>query len=68
MKKPFAFLIDLLIDIIVIAIVVVLVFSVGYLFTERWPSWRLLIDIIGTVLVLDFLMFRLRKYLTRNGR
>ena len=68
MKKTSAFLVDLLIDIIVIAVTVVLVFSVGYLFTGRWPSWRLIIDIIGTVLVLDFLMFRLRKYLTRNGR
>ena len=61
MKKLYAFLIDHLIDIVVIVVPALLVFLIGYLVTGRWPSWWLLVDITITVLVIDFLMKRFRK-------
>lgn len=61
MKKLYAFLIDHLIDIVVIVVPALLVFLIGYLFTGRWPSWWLLVDITITVLVIDFLMKKFRK-------
>lgn len=48
----------LLTDVLIIAFVVVLVSSVGFVFTGSWPSWWLLLDIIVTVLVFDYLYSR----------